>query len=124
MRTHLVRSKWIKGMRRQDTRFGTRSLTETGRQLWMSLHNWRDNQFFRSEPDEGVVLVSILPVYCLFCADSRGCRISAGDVNVRLHPSFGRDPLVRYCKVSEKVFRNSNVFQDLTTGSGQDYHFF
>lgn len=56
MRTHLVRSKWIKGMRRQDTRFGTRSLTETGRQLWMSLHNWRDNQFFRSEPDEGVVL--------------------------------------------------------------------
>jgi hypothetical protein len=44
-----------------------------------------------------------------------------------LHPSFGRDPLVRYCKVSEKVFRNSNVFHsftDLTTGSGQDYHFF
>lgn len=102
-------------MRRQDTRFGTRSLPrrglwETGRQLWMSLHNWRDNQFFRSEPDEGVVLVSILPVCCLFCADSRGCGISAGDVNVRLHPSFGRDPLVRYCK-------DYHFFKKIVTGS-------
>jgi hypothetical protein len=90
MRTYLVRGKWVKGVRRQDTRFGTRGLRSVPRgglwdsQLRMSLHNWRDNQFFRSEPDEGVVLASILPVYCLFAADNFRCGISAGNVNVRL----------------------------------------
>lgn len=71
MRTYLVCGKWVKGMHREDTRFGSRCLRCVprrvlwDRQLRMSLHNWRDNQFSRSEPDEGVVLVSILLVRCL-----------------------------------------------------------